>query len=1128
MPTRFPTQEDIQLPSVQANRPVAAIDVSPYGQGTQALAKGVQNLGQGIEKGAEDINQAQIQQHTRTVENGLMDLSTSYIANRNQFGLSNDPNDIKNWQTSNEDARKRFNSAIEGVTPALAQHAAGRAGMMDAEEGFRVHEHNHTVQSSQAHADSRGDIDNLAASVVIPDDLSRPDPTREENLRGVQARIDQRRAAGLLTNDQASQFNQHAGERYHAAQTLAFVKAAQEAPPGPRKEQLYQIAETLAGGGGFRNQGGAGAGAALSAPVNDAIRNAAGRYGVDPALLSRSAQIESSGDPNSNRDKPTKYKGLFNLDPGEFAKYGPPGGDIYNANDNAMAAANKMKAEGAEFAGITGRQPSGFDHYMIHQQGVAGYAAHIANPNAPAWQNMLSTGEGRAKGEAWAKAAIWGNIPDQYKAGFGSVDNVTSRDFVGMWQAKFGAPAAAGASSSYTASQGDTLSDVADRLGTSAAALRSSNPALAHSSDDQPIAAGTQLSLPAGAAAPAAGGAPAPGPQINPHLSELGRKYLTPEKVWHFQQVIETSRRADAAAATHQQALQDKQRKDYYKGNEGQLFDAIVTGQPVTVQHLSDAYRTGAIEFEQYKTLTSVLEAHAKELAGGHDSKEYGPEFFNLLPKIAPHDGTPPLTRAQLQDAYVQNAASGRLTASGLNKLLEFQKKGNESHDKEAVNKALTMQMEYAKNKMGDMEDNPGLGVRFKNPKGLALYNGTFGSRYLAGYDQWIQSGKNPLEYTINETTDKLIDEVYPPGQRKADSMFSKHEGDAAKAPEQPGFIARLFGATPAEALPPPPEGIAPDGWKTVMTRRPKMDGQPMAPDKWNGIVTKLIANRNDPAFVASINDHLGDSGITAEDILRTVGGAGVPAGRPAAGALPWPGEPGGPPAPASLAPAAPAPAVARATSGQERIAQPRAAASAPAAAPSGGADSQAPPAPSAHETTADRRKRFESEHAEDVAREATEADRRREEARRDRESGMAASQGAREAVEGSLERRNARPSVAKAMADAEPARREALMTDLEQRIRDQRARQERRDLSPDQRETAAVMGDAYEHELAGLRKAKGGDKAGSAIEDELGALAQREAGLKRSGLKGAVLQAQMKRIEDRRAELEAERKKTD
>jgi hypothetical protein len=190
-------------------------------------------------------------------------------------------------------------------------------------------------------------------------------------------------------------------------------------------------------------------GGKFSAPVNDAITGAAQRYGIDPNTLRRAAQIESSGNPNAVTGS---YKGLFQLSQAEFQKYAPAGGDIYNPADNALAAAAKMKAEGAAFASQFGRQPSGFDSYMIHQQGLGGYSAHLANPASPAWQNMAATGEGRQKGENWAKQAIWGNIPDQYKAMFGSVDNVTSRDFIAMWAVKFGAQPPPSASAGAVAS----------------------------------------------------------------------------------------------------------------------------------------------------------------------------------------------------------------------------------------------------------------------------------------------------------------------------------------------------------------------------------------------------------------------------------------------------------------------------------------------------------------------------------------------------------------------------------------------------------------------------------------------------------------------------------------------------
>jgi hypothetical protein len=173
----------------------------------------------------------------------------------------------------------------------------------------------------------------------------------------------------------------------------------------------------------------------LKTPVQQAIAPIASRYGIDPNDLVRTVQIESGGNP---RAQTGSYKGLTQLSDSDFGKYKTrPDASIWNAQDNLEAGAAKMKAEGDQFAKNFDRRPSGFDTYMIHQQGLAGYSQHLANPNAPAWQNMASTGEGRQKGDVWAKKAIWGNIPDQYKASFGNVNNVTSRDFLAMWQQRW-------------------------------------------------------------------------------------------------------------------------------------------------------------------------------------------------------------------------------------------------------------------------------------------------------------------------------------------------------------------------------------------------------------------------------------------------------------------------------------------------------------------------------------------------------------------------------------------------------------------------------------------------------------------------------------------------------------------
>lgn len=186
--------------------------------------------------------------------------------------------------------------------------------------------------------------------------------------------------------------------------------------------------------------------------IEAAIRQAAERHGVPVETLRTFARIESGGDP---RNVTGSYKGLFQLSNGEFSKHGGSG-DILDPVANANAAAAKFRAESADFERAHGRPPSPADLYMVHQQGAGGYAAHMANPTAPAWQNMASTAEGRQKGEVWAKQAIWGNVPDQLKAKYGSVDNMTSRDFVDMWSTKVGGGAPTVAAPAAPAANQDT------------------------------------------------------------------------------------------------------------------------------------------------------------------------------------------------------------------------------------------------------------------------------------------------------------------------------------------------------------------------------------------------------------------------------------------------------------------------------------------------------------------------------------------------------------------------------------------------------------------------------------------------------------------------------------------------
>jgi hypothetical protein len=144
------------------------------------------------------------------------------------------------------------------------------------------------------------------------------------------------------------------------------------------------------------------------------------------------AQIESSGNPN---ERTGSYKGLYQLSDGEFRKYGGRG-SIYDPQENARVAGLKLADESNQVAQKLGRPLTPAEQYLVHQQGVGGAYAHLMNPNQPAWMSMASTAEGRQKGEAWARRAIWENVPDDMKPRFGSVDNITSGQFSNMWANK--------------------------------------------------------------------------------------------------------------------------------------------------------------------------------------------------------------------------------------------------------------------------------------------------------------------------------------------------------------------------------------------------------------------------------------------------------------------------------------------------------------------------------------------------------------------------------------------------------------------------------------------------------------------------------------------------------------------
>lgn len=153
--------------------------------------------------------------------------------------------------------------------------------------------------------------------------------------------------------------------------------------------------------------------------IADIIQQAAQRYQLDPATFARIAQIESANNPNAKNPN-SSASGLFQFVTPTWQQYGN-GKDPFNALDSADAAARLMRDNIASFKSKLGRDPVGWEVYLMHQQGANGAMKLLADPSVAATSVVGAD-------------AIRLN---------GGTDQMTAGDFANLWQKKFGADAQA-------------------------------------------------------------------------------------------------------------------------------------------------------------------------------------------------------------------------------------------------------------------------------------------------------------------------------------------------------------------------------------------------------------------------------------------------------------------------------------------------------------------------------------------------------------------------------------------------------------------------------------------------------------------------------------------------------------
>lgn len=171
-----------------------------------------------------------------------------------------------------------------------------------------------------------------------------------------------------------------------------------------------------------------GAGTPMDAPAQriagyaQPIRDAAQKYGVSPVFLSKTAYLESRGDPTADNGF---AHGLMQFSDGTAAQYGVNAKDPASSIDGAAHyAADNAKV----LTAALGRQPTDAELYLAHQQDGAGAAKLLTNPNTPA-------------GQLVSPAAIRNN---------GGDPNAPASQFTSMWAKRFdAAPSFASAPSAF-------------------------------------------------------------------------------------------------------------------------------------------------------------------------------------------------------------------------------------------------------------------------------------------------------------------------------------------------------------------------------------------------------------------------------------------------------------------------------------------------------------------------------------------------------------------------------------------------------------------------------------------------------------------------------------------------------
>lgn len=162
----------------------------------------------------------------------------------------------------------------------------------------------------------------------------------------------------------------------------------------------------------------------ISESTGHEIAKASAAHGVDERHLRTMAMLESGGDHLArSQASGGRYKGLYQLGDPVCAKYGVT--DPFDVQQNIRGGCMLAIDDSKGFKRIMGREPSGWELYLCHQQGLGGATALLKHPEMSAADALALAHGGNRE---LAKKCVTQN---------GGSLAMTAEGFAHMWEKKY-------------------------------------------------------------------------------------------------------------------------------------------------------------------------------------------------------------------------------------------------------------------------------------------------------------------------------------------------------------------------------------------------------------------------------------------------------------------------------------------------------------------------------------------------------------------------------------------------------------------------------------------------------------------------------------------------------------------